>query len=34
MLFAALSIITIPMVGIHVIFHRQVTSGITEGTLR
>ena len=34
MLFAALSIITIPMVGIYVIFHRQVTSGITEGTLR
>lgn len=34
MLFAALSIITIPMIGIYVIFHRQVTSGITEGTLR
>jgi len=34
MLFAALSIITIPMVAIYVIFHRQVTSGITEGTLR
>lgn len=34
MLFSALSIITIPMVAIYVIFHRQVTSGITEGTLR
>ena len=34
LLFAALSIITIPMIGIYVIFHRQVTSGITEGTLR
>ena len=34
MLFAALSIITIPMVGIYVIFHRQVTSGLTEGSLR
>jgi raffinose/stachyose/melibiose transport system permease protein len=34
MLFAALSIITIPMIGIYVIFHRQVTNGITEGTLR
>jgi raffinose/stachyose/melibiose transport system permease protein len=34
MLFAALSIITIPMVGIYVIFHRQVTSGLTEGSLK
>jgi raffinose/stachyose/melibiose transport system permease protein len=32
-LFAALSIITIPMVGIYVIFHRQVISGITEGSV-
>lgn len=34
LLFAALSIITIPMVAIYVIFHRQVINGITEGTLR
>ena len=34
MLFAALSIVTIPMVAIYVIFHRQVINGITEGTLR
>ena len=26
--------ITIPMVAIYVIFHRQVINGITEGTLR
>ncbi|MBX3099919.1 MAG: carbohydrate ABC transporter permease [Salinibacterium sp.] len=32
-LFAALSIITIPMVGIYVIFHRQVINGITEGSV-
>jgi len=32
-LFAALSIITIPMIGIYVIFHRQVISGITEGSV-
>jgi raffinose/stachyose/melibiose transport system permease protein len=34
MLFAALSIVTIPMVAIYVIFHRQVINGITEGTMR
>lgn len=34
MLFAALSIVTIPMIAIYVIFHRQVVSGITEGTIR
>lgn len=33
LLFAALSIITIPMIGIYVIFHRQVVSGITEGSV-
>jgi raffinose/stachyose/melibiose transport system permease protein len=33
LLFAALSIITIPMIGIYVIFHRQVISGITEGSV-
>lgn len=32
-LFAALSIITIPMIGIYVIFHRQVINGITEGSV-
>ena len=34
MLFAALSIVTIPVIAIYVIFHRQVISGITEGTIR
>lgn len=32
-LFAALSIVTIPMIGIYVIFHKQVISGITEGSV-
>lgn len=34
MLFSALSIVTVPMIAIYVIFHRQVISGITEGTIR
>ena len=34
LLFSALSIVTIPMIGIYVIFHRQVIQGITEGTTR
>ncbi|MAT18466.1 MAG: sugar permease [Leifsonia sp.] len=33
-LFAALSIITIPMIAIYVIFHRQVISGVTEGSIQ
>lgn len=32
-LFAALSIVTIPMIGIYTVFHRQVISGITEGSV-
>ncbi len=34
LLFSALSIVTIPMIAIYVIFHRQVIQGITEGTAR
>ena len=34
LLFAALSIITIPMLAIYVIVHRQLINGITEGKLR
>lgn len=34
MLFAALTIITIPMVAIYVIFNRQVVAGLTEGSLK
>lgn len=34
MLFAALSIITIPMVVIYIVFNRQVTEGITAGSLK
>ena len=34
MLFAALSIITIPMIAIYVIFHRQVIAGVTEGSVQ
>lgn len=33
-LFAALSIITIPMIAIYVIFHRQVIAGVTEGSVQ
>lgn len=33
-LFAALSIITIPMIAIYVVFHRQVISGVTEGSIQ
>ena len=33
MLFAALSIITIPMIAIYTIFHRQVIAGVTEGSV-
>jgi len=29
-----LSIVTIPMIAIYVVFHRQVIQGITEGTTR
>jgi raffinose/stachyose/melibiose transport system permease protein len=34
LLFSALSIVTIPMIAVYVIFHRQVINGITEGTTR
>jgi raffinose/stachyose/melibiose transport system permease protein len=34
LLFSALSIVTIPMIAIYVIFHRQVIQGVTEGTTR
>ncbi len=34
LLFSALSIVTIPMIAIYVVFHRQVVHGITEGTTR
>ncbi len=34
MLFAALTIITIPMVAVYVIFNRQVVAGLTEGSLK
>lgn len=33
MLFAALSIITIPMIAIYTVFHRQVIAGVTEGSV-
>ncbi len=32
-LFAALSIITIPMIAIYVVFHKQVIAGVTEGSV-
>lgn len=34
LLFAALTIITIPMVAIYVIFNRQVVAGLTDGSLK
>ena len=33
-LFAALSIITIPMIAIYVVFHRRVIAGVTEGSVQ
>lgn len=32
-LFAALSIITIPMIAVYVVFHKQVIAGVTEGSV-
>jgi raffinose/stachyose/melibiose transport system permease protein len=34
LLFAALTIITIPMVAVYVMFHRQIIAGVTEGSLK
>jgi len=34
LLFAALSIITLPMIAIYVVFNRQITEGITAGSLK
>lgn len=34
LLFAALTIITIPMVAIYVVFNRQVVAGLTDGSLK
>jgi raffinose/stachyose/melibiose transport system permease protein len=34
LLFAALSIITLPMVAVYVAFHRQIVAGLTEGAVR
>ena len=34
LLFAALTIVTLPMVAVYVIFHRQIVAGVTEGSLK
>ena len=34
LLFSALTIITLPMVAVYVIFHRQVVAGVTEGSCK
>jgi raffinose/stachyose/melibiose transport system permease protein len=34
LLFAALSMITLPMVAVYVIFHRHIVAGLTEGAVR
>lgn len=34
LLFSALSIITLPMVAVYVIFHRQIVAGITDGSVK
>ena len=34
LLFAALTIITLPMVAVYVMFHRQIIAGVTEGSLK
>ena len=34
LLFAALSIITLPMIAVYIVFNRQITEGITAGSLK
>ena len=34
LLFSALTIMTLPMVAVYVIFHRQIVAGVTEGAVR
>ncbi len=34
LLFSALTIVTLPMVAVYVAFHRQITAGITEGSVK
>jgi len=34
LLFSALSMITLPMVAVYVVFHRQIVAGVTEGAVR
>ncbi|SFT20633.1 carbohydrate ABC transporter permease [Paenibacillus sp. BC26] len=34
LLFSALSIVTIPMIVVYVLFHRHIVSGLTEGSLK
>lgn len=34
LLFSALSLITIPMIGVYVFFHKYIVSGLTEGSLK
>ena len=34
MLFAALSMVTLPVIAIYAVFHRQVIAGVTEGSVQ
>lgn len=34
LLFAALTIVTIPMIAVYVVFHRRIAAGLTEGSLK
>lgn len=34
LLFSALTIVTVPMIAVYVMFHRQIVAGITEGSLK
>lgn len=34
LLFSALTIVTVPMIAVYVVFHRQIVAGITEGSLK
>ena len=34
LLFSALSIVTLPMIAIYIVFNRQITEGITAGSLK
>jgi raffinose/stachyose/melibiose transport system permease protein len=34
LLFAALTVVTVPMIIVYVVFNKQVVAGLTEGSLK